>query len=242
MSNQAKSGRGLSVIYGTSIFGEVLDGTTPDSNLGKIDTTTHNNTNGVKTSYPGWIENGEMSVEMNYVGRTEQDALYTMYNARTIGTWMVVGPMALGRAWSFTGYLSSLPIPKFNKDGNVTLSFKVQASGVLTPLTTAAAGLTTPFLSITDQGATALTLSPAAANATYGYQVTTDLADTGVKITPTASAGSIYVDNTLVVSGAASSAITIGTSAGDVIMVPVVVFENGKVPKIYWIEVTHGYV
>lgn len=242
MSNEAKSGRGLSVICGTSIFGEVLDGTTPDSTLNSIDTTTHNNTNGVKTSYPGWIENGEMTVDMNYVGRAEQDALYTMYYARTISTWMVVGPMSLGRAWSFQGYLSSLPIPKFNKDGNVTLSFKVKASGVLTPLTTMAAGLTTPFLSVTDQGATALTLSPAAANATYGYQVTTDLADTGVKVTPTASAGTIYVNNVLVASGAASNAITIGANAGDVIMIPVVVFENGKVPKIYWIEVTHGYV
>lgn len=242
MSNQAKAGVGLSVICGTTIYGEVNDASSPSSTIGKIPTTSHNNVQGVKTTRPGWIENGEMSVEMNYYGGTEQDALATMYYARTVSTWMIVAPNAIGRAWTFQGYLSELPMPKFDKEGNATISFKVQTTGPVTPLTTAATGLTTPFLSVTDQGSTSLTISPAAANATYGYKVTTDLADTGVKFTPTAAAGTIYVNNVLTSSGAATDAITIGTAAGDVIMVPVVVFETAKVPKVYWVEVTHGYV
>ena len=242
MTNQTKSGLGMSVICATSIYGEVTNADSPTSTMSKTDTTAHNNVGSVKTSRPSWIENGEMSVEMNYTGSTAQDALLAMYYAKTVSTWMVVSPMSIGRAWSFSGYLSGLPIPKFSKEGNSSMSFKVQATGMVTQLTTAAAGLTTPFLSVTDQGSTGLTLAPAAATATYGYTVTADLADTGVKVTATAAVGTIYIDNVLTATGVASAAITLGTSAGDVIAIPVVVFEAAKVPKIYWIEATHGYV
>jgi len=243
MTNQTKSGLGMSVICGTTIYGEVTNADSPTSTMSKTDTTAHNNVGSVKTSRPSWIENGEMSVELNYVGSTAQDALLAMYYAKTVSTWYVVAPMSIGRAWSFSGYLSGLPVPKFDKEGNSTMSFKVQATGVVTQLSTAAAGLTTPFLSITDQGSTGLTLSPAAATATYGYSSTADLADTGVKLTATAAAGTIYIDNVLTATGVASAAITLGTSAGDVISIPVVVFDtSAKVPKIYWVEVTHGYV
>jgi hypothetical protein len=244
MSNQAKSGLGLSVISGTTIYGEVIDAQSPSSTLDTTDTTSHNNLAGVKTDRPTWISNGTMSVDMNYVGNTEQDALFTMYYAKTVSTWYIVAPVAFTRAWSFQGYLSELPTPKFDKSGNASMSFKVKVTGQVTAITTAVVGLTTPFVSVTDQGSTSLTLSPAAANATYAYQVTTDLADTGVKVTPTDGTSNevIYVNNTLVASGAASGAITIGTSAGDVIMVPVVIFKTACVPKVYWIEVTHGAV
>jgi len=243
MTNQAKSGLGLSVICGTTIYGEVTNADSPTSTMSKTDTTTHNNVGSVKTSRPAWIENGEMSVEMNYIGSTAQDALLAMYYAKTVSTWYVVAPMSIGRAWSFSGYLAGLPVPKFDKEGNATMSFKVQATGIINQLTTSAAGLTTPFLSVTDQGSTSLTLAPAAATATYGYTVTADLADTGVKVTATAAVGTIYIDNTLTATGVASAAITLGTSAGDVIAIPVVVFDtSAKVQKIYWIEATHGYV
>jgi hypothetical protein len=217
------------------------------STLAKIDTTTHNNVGSVKTSRPGFSENSEVSVDLGYTGSTAQDAIRTQYDAGTVGTWMIVAPTSAGgisRSWSFSGYVSSCGTPKFDKEGNATMSFKVQPTGQLTVLSTGVVGLTTPFLSITDQGATALTLSPAAASATYGYQVTTDLADTGVKVTATdATSGEvIYIDNTLVTTGAASGAITLGTSAGSIIMISVVVFKTACVPKVYWIEVTHGYV
>lgn len=244
MSNAAKSGLGLTVICGTTVYGEVLDAKSPESTLDKTDTTSQNNIGGVKTDRPTWITNGQMSVDMNYIGSTEQDALFAMYYAKTVSTWMIVAPVAFGRAWSFQGYLAALPTPSFDKSGNATMSFKVNATGPITTLSTAVVGLTTPFLSMTNQASTSITLSPAAATATYEYRATTALADTGVKITATdATSGEvIYINNVLTTSGAASSAITIDPVAGNVTMIPVVVFKTGCVPKPYWIEVTHGSV
>jgi hypothetical protein len=242
MTNQAFSGLGASVICGTTIYGEVLNVPEVMATLNKIDTTTHNNVSAVKTSRPGFIENGEISIDMLYYAGTEQDAIMTMFYAKTVSVWTIVSPMKLGRAWSFSGYVSGCSTPRFEKDGNCQITVKIQPTGVITPLTTAITGVTD--IDVTDQGTTALTLSPTFAATTYGYQVTTDLADTGVKVTLTyaGSGEAAYVANAALATATPSSAITLGTSAGDVIMVPVVVFKTACVPKITWIEVTHGYV
>jgi len=243
MTNQVISGRGVSVICGTSICGEVQNVSEVMSTLAKIDTTSHNNVGAVKTSRPGFSENSEVTIDLGYTGSAAQDAVRTQYDAGTVATWMIVAPTAsIDRAWSFSGYVCACGTPKFDKDGNATMSFKVQPTGQITPLSTAVAGVTD--IDVTDQGSTALTLSPAFAATTYGYQVTTDLADTGVKITLTyATAGeSAYVDNVALATATASGAITLGTAAGSVIMIPVVVFKTACVPKVIWIEVTHGYV
>jgi hypothetical protein len=99
-------------------------------------------------------------------------------------------------------------------------------------------------IAVIDGDSTALTLSPTFAATTYGYQITTDLADTGVAfcISGTGSGESVYVNNVLATAGTTGSAITIPTTAGEVLMIPVVKFCTACVPKVYWIEVTHGYV
>ena len=61
-----------------------------------------------------------------------------------------------------------------------------------------------------------------------------------VKITPTANAGTIYVDGTKVGTGVASSVITLNSGIGAVTMVPIVVTEINKTPKIYWIRFRIG--
>jgi len=245
MTNQSISGLGVSIISGTTIYGEVMNASEVVQTLTKIDTSTHNNVGKVKTSRPGFIDAGELSVDLNYCGGTEQDALRTMYDAQTVSTWMIVAPTSatgITRAWSFSGYISSIGTPKFEKDGNVTMSFKVAQTGAITQLSTGVTGMTD--LDITDEGTTALTLSPTFAATTYGYKVTTDLADTGVKVTITyaGSGESGYVNNSALATATPSSAITIPTTAGQVLMIPVVFFKTACVPKVTWIEVTHGYV
>jgi len=245
MTNQSISGLGVSIISGTTIYGEVTNAPEVIETLTKVDTSTHNNVGKVKTSRPGFIDAGEMSIDLNYYGGTEQDALRTMFDAQTVSTWMIVAPTSatgVARAWSFSGYISSLGTPKFEKDGNASMSFKVAQSGPITALSTAVVGVTD--IDVTDEGTTALTLTPTFAAAVYGYKVTTDLADTGVKVTLTyaTSGEAAYCNNASLATATPSAAITIPTAAGQVIMIPVVVFKNGCVPKVTWIEVTHGYV
>jgi hypothetical protein len=61
-----------------------------------------------------------------------------------------------------------------------------------------------------------------------------------VLVTPTATTGTIRVNGTVVTSGAASGAIVIGQNSGDKTMISIVVSETGKIPAIYYIEVTMG--
>jgi hypothetical protein len=245
MTNQSISGLGVNIISGTTVYGEVMNASEVVNTLNKVDTSTHNSVGKVKTSRPGMIDTGELTVDLNYCGAAEQDALRTMWDAQTVSTWMIVAPTSasgVARAWSFSGYISSIGTPKFEKEGNATMSFKVAQSGPITVLSTAVAGVTD--IDMTDEGVTALTLSPTFDAAKYGYKVTTDLADTGVKVTLTyATAGeAAYVNNTSLATATPSSAITLGTASGSVIMVSVAVYKTNCVPKVTWIEVTHGYV
>lgn len=245
MTNQVITGRGVNLVCGTSVFGEIQNVSEVMETISKIDTSSHNNVSSVKTSRPGFSENSELSVDLGFTGGAEQTAIRTQYRAGTVSTWMIVAPCAsITMAWSFQGYVSACGTPTFDKDGNSKMSFKVQPTGVISEISTAVVtGLTA--LAVTDQGSTALALDPTPfAATTYGYKITTDLNDTGVKVTATdASANeTIYVNNVSATSGAATDAITIPTAAGQVLMIPVVIFKTSCVPKIYWIEVTHGYV
>lgn len=245
MSNQVISGLGVSLISGTSVYGELENVSDVIQTLSTVDTTTHNNVGGVKTSRPGWIDTGELSVDVGYCGNAEQDAIMTMFYAKTVSTWQIVAPTSatgIARAWSFSGYISSCGTPKFDKEGNATMSFKVKQTGAITTISTSVVGLSA--LSVTDQGVSALALDPAFAATTYLYKVLTDLADTGVCITATdATSGEvIYINNALATTATPTSAITIPTVAEQVLMIPVVVFKTACVPKVTWIEVTHGYV
>jgi hypothetical protein len=244
MTNQVVTGRGVNLIYGTTVFGEIQNVSEIMETIAKIDTTSHNNTGAVKTYRPGFSEIGELTVEVGFTGQSEQAAIATMKAAGTISTWQIVAPCsAITYAWSFQGYVSGSSTPTFDKDGNSKMTFKIQPTGQITAVSTALA-VGVEGIAVTDANTTALTLSPTFAATTYGYQVTTDLADTGVKfcISGTGTGESIYVNNALATAGETGSAITIPTTAGQVIMIPVVKFKTACVPKVYWVEVTHGYV
>lgn len=243
MTNQVITGRGMNVITGTTVLGEVQNASEVMSSIGKIDTTSHNNVSAVKTSTTGFIENGELSIELGYSGQTAQDAILTAFYAGTVSTWMIVAPCAaISRAWSFSGYVCAAGTPKFDRNGTATLSFRVQPSGVITALTTQVTGPTA--IAITDQDAGAITLSPTFAATTYGYSCTADKADTAVKVTITyVGAGeSGYVNNTALATATPSDAITLPTADGAVYMIPCAFFKTACVPEVYWIEVSNGYV
>jgi hypothetical protein len=147
--------------------------------------------------------------------------------------------------FQFTGFISGVE-PTADGDGIVYRSITVTVDGDVTVLTTRAAGLTTGFLAVADDEAHALVLSPTAAADKYYYTCEAykssdeSLNSDTVTVTPTATAGTIRVNGIVVASDAASGAITIGQNSGDKTMISVVVSEAGKIPAIYFIEVTMG--
>jgi limonene-1,2-epoxide hydrolase len=81
-----------------------------------------------------------------------------------------------------------------------------------------------------------VTPTPAAANAVYHYSATLDAADTAIAIQPTATAGTIYVNGTAVVTGNWSG--NIAVAAGTTRQIVVEVREANKSSKVYRVFVT----
>jgi len=110
----------------------------------------------------------------------------------------------------------------------------------MTPTSTAATGLTTTFFSIADDGANALTPSPAASATVFEYEVEAHSDSVSVTITPVATAGTIYVNGTVVPTTEASGAITLNSGTGSVTMIPITVSELNKTPTTTWLKVRIG--
>lgn len=232
----------VSVIRNTTLIGELVDVTLPIPDVQEIDATTYDSPDMIEQVIAGWIKLGEAKFTMNYLPITSHDALLDDVYSRATDLWTFVFPTS-GRAIQFSGFIKSPEEKVPLKDGHqTTVSVSVQTKPIR--IKTVSAGLTTPFISFKNQADESITnFTPATPDASYDdYSVISFSDDTGIKITPTAAAGTIYVNGTAVSSGAASSAITIGTAIGSVTNIPIVVWESGKVPKVYWVRVTHGTV
>jgi hypothetical protein len=182
----------------------------------------------------GVIEGGTFDIEGNFVSTDTngQIGMVTDHYSRTARAVTVNLPTA---AFSFTGTVQQFQIMA---PVNGVLAFKatVKVSGKPTVYTTMADGLTTPFFALRDNGANAVTPSPAAAGTVYEFSATLDAADTAIAIQPTAAAGTIYVNGTLTTSGNFTSDIAV--AAGTTKLLVVETRESSKASKIYRIFVT----
>ena len=248
MTSQARRFKTF-VVKGTgTIFGEMADITPPGASIEKLDNTSQNNFQGWTTTQPGWKDATTLTFKINDYGGAEQASIYSYLGS--VDNWLVVygnapGSTATGpiRADSFSGYISDIKPAAPMKGAVATFAITVEVAGAITPITTIAGGLTTPWISMTNQTATSIPLSPTAAATIYEYTGTSALADTGVKITPTAAVGTIIVNGTIVATGVASGVISINPAvSGALTVIPIVVMETNKVPKIYWITVIQGSV
>jgi hypothetical protein len=243
MTRQAKSAKMMRVTYNGYVLAETIEVTDPPFSVAKDDGTSQDSTH--KVHLPGDSEFGDMTFTCFAIDDTCQTALETLAYAKTGGIWKIVYPSTYGVAFKtkvIDGWISNL---RFGtpKSGRATLMITITPYEDITTVTTAGAPLTTPFLSNTNQASEALTLSPAAAAATYKYAVTAYSDDTGVKITATATTGTIYINGTSVASGVASAAITLNSGTGATTTIFVMVVESdAKTPKIYQIDVTIGTV
>lgn len=241
MTEQKTIEQHVSVIRGVKLIGELVDVTLPIPDVQEVDATTYDSPDMIEQVIAGWIKQGQAKFTLNYLAITNHDDLIEDVYDRTTELWTFVLPTS-GRSISFSGFIKSAEEKIPLKEGHqITVTVTPQTK--LTRVSTVSAGLTTTWISFKNQEDEAITnFTPTAADAVDEYYVTSFSDDTGIKITPVAAAGTIYVNGTIVASGAASSAITIGTATGSIKNIPILVWESGKAPKPYWIRVTHGTV
>jgi hypothetical protein len=244
MTEQAKSSIGTIILKNGVPLGEVKNITPPTLTGDVQDTSAQNNIGGVRTKDVGWIDAGNMSFTINFFGSAAQDSLVDEIFDRTQSNWAIVMPPDFdsgATSWEWVGQIASCNLVA-DGEAPVTYDVEVTVNGRIERISTASTGLTTPFFTIADDGANALTPSPAAAATVYEYDVTTYSDSVTVAITPTATAGTIYVNGVAVATGVASGAITLNTGAGAITYVSVTVAELNKTPKVYWLRFKIGSV
>lgn len=186
-----------------------------------------------KKSEPGIIDAGEISFEGYYVaGDAGQTALVSAVGADA-QAMSIEFPSGAG-GWGFNAWIKSLkPVGDAELNGKIAFSGTLKISGQPALTLTPSAGLTTPFFVVSNSAV----VNPAPANGTGEYVATVLTGVTSVTVTPTATAGVITVNGSVVATGVASSAIALG-AAGTITTVTVVVTETGKTPKTYTIRIS----
>ena len=132
-------------------------------------------------------------------------------------------PSTIGCSWTFNAYVTEFQIIS-PIDKQVTFEAQLEITGVPTLGVTASTNLTALTISVG-------TLVPAFSAAQYSYIDSLTNGTTSVTVTPTnATAQTIWVNGVVVVSGAASGAIT--TAVGTT-LVTIVTQDTGKAPVVY---------
>jgi hypothetical protein len=118
------------------------------------------------------------------------------------------------------------------------MSCAIPPTETVTEITTAGHPLTTAFFTIDDEHGTAIDsfVSPAASGSVYSYDIAFPADNAGITIKPIATAGTIYVDGTIVASGVDSGAIAITVAQypiGSTCTKFIVVTNTSKKPVLY---------
>jgi len=241
MTEMVKSSMGYRVLHANKLIPEVVKCTEPDETTAKTDTTSQDNLHGIKSRDAGWIDVGDMSLTIKDTGGSLYADLKALQRARTKELWeLAFAPVGCGRAIQGLAFISKCKHGHADDGGAQTIELTITPTSYFAELSTGAAGLTTPFLSVADEDSHAIALLQTPAGTTYDYECTAFTGSASVLITPTAAVGSIYVIGVLVTSGAASAAIPISQTQGDVTMIGVAVCEVNKASKTYLLRVKMG--
>lgn len=113
----------------------------PKGKTDSIDTTVLASTSGYKTSMPGLIDPGEMSIEgFLYYGKasdtSNQSSLYTAFVGRTTGHYGI--NFASGAVLDFDGYVTAFELDDVSSNEPQTFKASIKVSGqpTFTPATT----------------------------------------------------------------------------------------------------------
>ena len=233
--------------FGTALSwnGVIIAGLTKISgielSIDSQDSTTHQSTSATKTSIPGLVDPGNVTIDgfFDYSDSTGQLAMVTDAAARTIRAVVITAPAAIGLTWSFNAFITKIKLADFPVDNIVPFSATLNVSGVPTMAVATSAGLTTTFLAVSNSGV----IVPAPAQATLEYTISFLTAVASITLTPTAAAGVITITangaSQVVTSGQASSAIALG-AATSITNCTIAVQETNKAPKTYLLHLVRA--
>jgi predicted secreted protein len=215
---------------------EITSISPPSVSRDDIETTHYDSDDGFKEYMAGLADGGDISIECNLiVGDTNgQQGLRADYEAGTVQSFELALPNAANSSWEINAivkeYSESSPIG--DKLG-FTAILKVTGKPTLI-MNDGSTGLTTPFFSIFGTNSGTLTISPSASGTIYLYSTSAHINDGLVSVTPTAAAGTIYVNGTITTSGSPASVPLIH---GVSVPAYIVVKETAKSPKVYKINI-----
>ena len=230
------------VLYNGTVYAELTEITPPSYSVEKVDATSHDSTN--KICIAGQSAFGDLTFKANFINDASQAALRVLALAKTTGLWRFVYPASSGLpTYSVPGFISSLSITSPLKGNPAQMSVTITPTESVAEVTSAATALTTPFLVLTKTEGGTVTGVPAASATSLVIDYTMPQATvTSYTLTPTATAGTIYVNGTVVSTGAASGAIgyTLANFPTGSIKEDFVVVDGGGKPTIYRLRLTRG--
>ena len=233
---------GAMVLYNGTVYAELTEITPPSYSVEKVDATSHDSTN--KICIAGQSAFGDLTFKANFINDASQAALRVLALAKTTGLWRFVYPASSGLpTYSVPGFISSLSITSPLKGNPAQMSVTITPTESVAEVTSAATALTTPFLVLTKTEGGTVTGVPAASATSLVIDYTMPQATvTSYTLTPTATAGTIYVNGTVVSTGAASGAIgyTLANFPTGSIKEDFVVVDGGGKPTIYRLRLTRG--
>ena len=213
---------GLNAINGIEITAET------------VDVTTHDSEGAFKEFLPGFLDAGEVSLEgfFDPENTTGQQAMLASSLAREIKQCIITFPASTGATWTFDGLITAIKIGDAPVDNAIPFSATIKPSGQPVFATATATGL----IDLTMDGAT---LIPTFDEGIKDYVATADALIDTVKVTPTASGGTIKVNGNTVTTGDASGDITLG-AAGTITVINIEVTEPNTAAKKYTISVARA--
>ena len=199
--------------------------------------TNHTSTERYREHAQALRDGGELSITGNSVpGDGGQALVMTHYGSDTRGgrRYLEV-EFPDGAGFNFEGVVTSIRPGDAPVDGTIEFAAGFKVSGKPLYGASRATGLTTPFFALSDGDGT---VDPAKASDTYEYTASVANATASITITPTSTGGdSIYVEDELVTSGSASSAISLDVGEN---VLTIIVYDENYLPARYEITVTRA--
>ena len=200
MTTQAVCAKGTRLLIDNVVVAEIYGIGEIDLTRDQLDATNSDSLGCSRESIPG-LKTGNFSITGNFIsGDDGQGDVEDAYTNGTKNSYEIAFPNSENTSYEFDANSSDFSIATPH-DGILTFdaAFQVTGPGVFND--EGSAGLTTPYFAISGDISGVLTPNVAASGSVYEYVVTPGLTDSYVTITPTAAAGSIYVNGNLVASG-----------------------------------------
>ena len=197
-----------------------------------VDVTTLSSVGNYREFIAGWKDAGELQIEGNLVAGdvAGQQAVFADFEAGTVSGYVLTFPTAITATLTFSALVTEFGIGGFAVGDKVPFNATLKISGAATLAISASDGLTTPFFEISESAV----ISPDASASEYDYIATVLTAVTSVTVTPTGG-GVLTVQGSVVATGEASTAITLG-AAGTIKDIVITQKNTGKVAKTYRIK------